>query len=231
MDVPHLRLAPALADSARPAASQGTIRVLLADDHTLMRRTLRRLLEDEKDLEVVAEAGELTSLVRNVDAHQPHVLVLDLGLCEEGSGSEAIRQLRERAPDTQIVIVTMQENPIFAERALAAGAIGFVLKERADEELSEAIRRAARGERYISTQLAVPLGDMHRAVAEDDLTVRENEVLRLTALGYTSVEMARKLHLSPRTVEKHRARIHRKLGRATRAELVSYALRRGLLRA
>jgi two-component system response regulator NreC len=229
MDMPHLRLAPALAGTTTPTAGEQTIRVVLADDHALMRRTLRLLLEGEQDVEVIAEASDLASLVRHVDGHQPQVLVLDLGM-PDGSSSEAIRQLRERAPQMQIVIVTMEENPVFAQRALAAGAIGFVLKDLADEELPEAVRLAARGEQFLSPRLALPLDNMHRAVAEDRLTVREVEVLRLIALGHTSVEIARKLHLSPRTVETHRAHIHRKLGLATRAELVAYALRRGLLR-
>jgi two-component system response regulator NreC len=229
MEMPHVQLAPALASPAAPAAEERTIRVLLADDHALMRRTLRLLLEGEQDVEVIAEASDLVSLVRHVDAHQPHVLVLDLGM-PDGSSSEAIRQLRARLPAMQIVIVTMEENPVFAQRALAAGAIGFVLKDRADEELPDAIRLAARGEQFVSPQLVLPLDDMHRIVAEDKLTVREVEVLRLIALGHTSIEIAQKLHLSPRTVETHRARIHRKLGLATRAELVAYALRRGLLR-
>jgi two-component system response regulator NreC len=228
MEMPHLRLAPALTDSA-PAAEQ-SIRVVLADDHAPMRRTLRLLLESEDDVEVIAEASDPASLVRHVDARQPHVLVLDLGM-PDGSSSEAIGQLRERLPEMQIVIVTMEENPVFAQRALAAGAIGFVLKDRADEELLEAIRLAARGERFVSPQLVMPLDDMRRAGAEHWLTVREVEVLRLIALGHTSVEIARQLRLSPRTIDTHRARIHRKLGLATRAELVAYALRRGLLRA
>jgi two-component system, NarL family, response regulator NreC len=228
MEMPHLRLAPALTDSA-PAAEQ-SIRVVLADDHAPMRRTLRLLLESEDDVEVIAEASDPASLVRHVDARQPHVLVLDLGM-PDGSSSEAIGQLRERLPEMQIVIVTMEENPVFAQRALAAGAIGFVLKDRADEELLEAIRLAARGERFVSPQLVMPLDDMQTAGTEHWLTVREVEVLRLIALGHTSVEIARQLRLSPRTIDTHRARIHRKLGLATRAELVAYALRRGLLRA
>lgn len=226
--MPHLRLAPQPQDAAAATGPQ-TIRVVLADDHALMRRTLRLLLEGEQDVEVIAEAADLASLVRHVDAHQPHVLVLDLGM-PDGSSNEAIRQLRERLPEMQIVIVTMEENPVFAQRALAAGAAGFVLKDRADEELTEAIRMAARGEQYVSPRLALPLGDMQKMLAEDRLTVREVEVLRMIALGHTSVEIAHQLHLSPRTVETHRARIHRKLGLATRAELVAYALRRGLLR-
>ena len=114
MDMPHLRLAP---EPAETAAEQQTIRVVLGDDHALMRRTLRLLLDGEQGLEVIAEAGDLNLLVRHVDAHQPHVLVLDLGM-PDGSSSEAIRQLRERLPQMQIVIVTMEENPVFAQRAL-----------------------------------------------------------------------------------------------------------------
>jgi two-component system response regulator NreC len=226
MEMPHLRLAPAITDSALAAGQ--SIRVVLADDHAPMRRTLRLLLEGEDDVEVIAEAGDPASLMRHIDARQPRVLVLDLGM-PDGSSSEAIGQLRERLPEMQIVIVTMEESSMFAQRALAAGAIGFVLKDRADEELLEAIRLAARGERFVSPQLVMPLDDMRRAGAEHWLTVREVEVLRLIALGHTSVEIARQLRLSPRTIDTHRARIHRKLGLATRAELVAYALRRGLL--
>src|SRR5665213_1093892 len=126
--------------------------------------------------------------------------------------------------------MTMQDSPAFAQRAFAAGAIGFVVKELADEELPQAVRAAARGEEYVSPRMAARLDALHQALTEDKLTAREVEVLRLIALGYTSVEIARKLHLSPRTVETHRARIHGKLGLTTRAELVRYALGRGLLR-
>jgi two-component system response regulator NreC len=195
----------------------------------MMRRTLRLLLDGEDGVEVIAEADDLASVMRNVDAHQPHVLVLDLNM-PDGSGIEALSQLRERVPETQIVVMTMQDSPAFAQRAFAAGAIGFVVKELADEELPEAVRAAARGEEYVSPRMAARLDALHQALAEDKLTAREVEVLRLIALGHTSVEIARKLHLSPRTVETHRARIHGKLGLATRAELVRYALGRGLLR-
>jgi len=194
-----------------------------------MRHSLRLLLDNEVDLEVIAEAGDLTSVVQYVERTQPDVLVLDLGMPGDLS-NEAIGQLSERAPEMQIVIVTMHENPMFAQHALAAGAIGFVRKDLADEELPAAIRCAARGEQYLSPRLVHPLQNLHRAVSEDKLTVREVEVLRLIALGHTSVEIARQLQRSPRTVETHRARIHRKLGLASRAELVAYALRRGLLR-
>jgi two-component system, NarL family, response regulator NreC len=226
MSVSHLHLAP---EPPKPDAEPGVIRVLLADDHALMRRTLRLLLDEEHDIEVVAEAEDLASVMRHVAEHRPQAVALDLGITD-GSNSEAICLLRERAPQTQIVIVTMEENPVFAQRALDAGAIGFVSKDLADEELPEAIRRAAHDEQYVSPRISLPLENAIRAVAEDTLTVREIEVLRLIALGHTSVEIAQELALSPRTVETHRARILRKLGLTTRAELVAYALRRGLLR-
>jgi two-component system response regulator NreC len=123
----------------------------------------------------------------------------------------------------------MKDSPVFAQRAFAAGAVGFVTKDLADDELPQAVRAAARGEEYVSPRVATRLETLHRSLTEDKLTPREVEVLRLIALGHTSVETARKLHLSPRTVETHRAHIHSKLGLATRAELVRYALRRGLL--
>jgi two-component system response regulator NreC len=225
----HLHLAPNPTGTGFPIRTASPIRVVLADDHTMMRRTLRLLLDGEDGVEVIAEADDLASVMRNVDAHQPHVLVLDLNM-PDGSGIEALSQLRERVPETQIVVMTMQDSPAFAQRAFAAGAIGFVVKELADEELPEAVRAAARGEEYVSPRMAARLDALHQALAEDKLTAREVEVLRLIALGHTSVEIARKLHLSPRTVETHRARIHGKLGLATRAELVRYALGRGLLR-
>ncbi len=225
----HLHLAPSPPGTGSAVYAASPIRVILADDHTMMRRTLRLLLDGEDGVEVIAEADDLASVMRNVHAHQPHVLVLDLNM-PDGSGIEALSQLRERVPETQIVVMTMQDSPAFAQRAFAAGAIGFVVKELADEELPQAVRAAARGEEYVSPRMAARLDALHQALTEDKLTAREVEVLRLIALGHTSVEIAHKLNLSPRTVETHRARIHGKLGLATRAELVRYALGRGLLR-
>ncbi len=210
------------------ASVEASIQVVLADDHSAMRRGVRRLLDAEDDVEVIAEAGDLAAATRCVQSQRPQVLVLDLAM--PGSSSiEAIGQLRERAPHTQIVVLTTEESPVFAQRTFAAGAVGFVAKEASDSELPEAVRAAARGEEYISPQMSARLDALHRVLTDNALTPREVEVLRLIALGHTSVEIARKLHLSPRTVETHRAHIHRKLGLATRAELVRYALRRGLL--
>ena len=224
----HLQLAPSLSADAAPLPVADVIRVVVADDHALMRRSLRLLLESEKNIEVIAEADDLTGAVAHVHGHRPHVLVLDLGMSDMSS-LQTVGQLRERVPDTQIVIVTMEENPAFAQRALAAGALGFVSKDRADTDLPEAVRAAARDEEYLSPSVAARLAALHRSLTNDSLTVREVEVLRLIALGYTTVEIARKLHLSPRTIETHRGHIHSKLGVRTRAELVRYALRRGLL--
>jgi two-component system, NarL family, response regulator NreC len=203
--------------------------VILAEDHAQMRRSLRSLLDGEKDLEVVAEAEDLTSVIRHLRRHRPPVVVLGLGMVG-GSAGEAIGQLRASAPEAQIVVLTMDENPALAQRALAAGALGFVVKDLSDEDLPRAIREAARGQQSVSPKIASRLGALDRALVEDKLSAREVEVLRLIVLGHTSVETAHQLGLSPRTVETHRARIHRKLELTTRAELVRYALGRGLLR-
>jgi two-component system response regulator NreC len=202
--------------------------VVLADDHAFMRRSLRLLLDGERDLRVVAETDDLASAVRHVHGHQPQVLVLDLSM-PDGSSVETIGLVRARVRDTQVVVLTMDDNPVFAQRALAAGALGYVLKDQADVGLPLAVRAAVRGEEYVSPSVAARLSGLRRSLAEDRLSAREVEVLGLIALGHTSAEVARKLHLSPRTIETHRARIHEKLELRTRAELVRYALRRGLI--
>jgi two-component system response regulator NreC len=186
------------------------------------------LLDGEDGVDVVAEAVDLSSVTRHVCGHVPHVLVLDLHM-PGGSSIEAIRRLREQVPETNIVVVTMERSPVFAQRATKAGATGFVLKDRADAELPAAVRCAAFGEEYVSAQVAAALDGLRRAVDGDGLSPRETEVVRLIALGHTSAEIARQLHVSIRTVDSHRASIHRKLKLRTRAELVHFALRRGLL--
>jgi two-component system, NarL family, response regulator NreC len=222
----RLHLAPIPTDgSPRP---QSPIKVILADDHATVRRNLRLLLDREDGVEVIAEAADMASVLRHVPAHTPHVLVLDLRL-PNGSSVATIRQLRAEVPGTEIVVLTMEESPAFAQQALDAGAVGFVLKDRAESELPEAVRHAARGEEYVSDRVAARLDALRRAVSGDGLSPRETEVLRLIALGHTSAEIAQQLSLSRRTVETHRAHIHRKLGLDTRAELVGYALRSHLI--
>ncbi len=210
-------------------AAPSLIRIILADDHALMRRSLRLLLDNEDDLEVIAEADDLTLVVRHVRGQRPHVLVLDLRM-PGGSSIDAIRRLRAQVPETQVVVLTMDDNPVFAQQALQAGALGFVVKDLADEELPKAVRAAAIGEEWVSPRVRDRLRVLQESFGEDKLTPRELEVLRLIALGHTSVEIAGKLHLSPRTIETHRTRIHRKLELTTRSELVNYALATGLLK-
>lgn len=221
----HLQLAAA-PSSAGPSAHPA-IRVVLGDDHSLIRRSLRLLLESEDGVEVIAEASDLSSAVRHVHGHRPHVLVLDLSR-PNGSSLEAIRRLHEQAPDTGIVMLSLEDDAAFAQLAIEAGAIGYVLKDCAGSELGEAVRRAARGEPYVSRRVGALLRAMRTSGRRDDLSPREVQVLRLIAFGHTSAEIAARLHLSARTVETHRARIQRKLGLSGRAELVRYALRRGL---
>jgi two-component system response regulator NreC len=201
---------------------------LLADDHAAMRQSLRMLLEGEADIDVIAETDTLESVLGHVNERHPDVLVLDLGMSSWGSGIETLTRLSKDAHNTRIVVLTMNDDPACAKRALENGALGLVLKEMADSDLPAAVRDASRGQRYVSPLLAAKLHG--GSLAADKLTPREREVLRLIALGHTSVEIAHKLELSPRTIETHRARIHRKLGLATRAELVRYALQHELLR-
>ncbi len=222
----HLASAPGSAGcSLRP---QTPIRVVLADDHAVMRRTLRLLLDGEDDVEVIAEASDLSTVMRHVHGHLPHVLILALEM-PNGSSIEAIGRLRAQVPDTDIVVMTMDTSAVFAHQAIDAGAVGFVLKDKADSELPSAVRNAAHGEEYISPQVQAALDALRRSVRGDGLSPREIEVVRLIALGHTSREIAGKLHLSRRTVETHRARIHHKLAVTTRAELVRYALRNRLI--
>jgi two-component system response regulator NreC len=218
----HLHLA------ADPVEATHPIRLVLADDHASVRRSLRLLLGNEPDVRVVAEAGDLEGAVRELRGTSPNVLVLDLHM-QGVPGIETIRRLRAQAPQTELVVVTMEPSPVFAQQALDAGAAAFVLKDRADTELPEAVRAAASGLEYVSPHVAARLEALRRAVGGDGLTTREVDVLRLLALGHTSAEIAVKLQLSRRTVETHRARILRKLGVSTRAELVAYALRRRLI--
>jgi two-component system response regulator NreC len=199
--------------------------VVIADDHAVVRSGLRMLLDAEPGLEVVAEAGNLPDALRMIRAHRPRVAVLDLNM-PGGLSLDAIPGLLESTPETAIVVLTMQDDPAFAQKALQNGALGFVLKEAADEELLEAIRLAARGETYLNPRVGARLAAQppQPTGPPDDLTEREVEVLRLIALGHTNAAIAGQLYLSIRTVETHRAHIQQKLRRSSRAELVRYAL-------
>ena len=207
------------------------ITVLLADDHAILRSGLRLLLEAEEGLSVVAEAGDVPTAMRKVRGHRPRVLILDLNL-PGASGLSAIPRILEASPETRIVVLTMQNDPVFAREALSSGALGYVLKEAADTEVVAAVRSAAADQMYVNPGLGVRLateggGPIERPTA---LSVRETEVLSMIADGYTNAEIANRLSLSVRTVESHRAHIHRKTGRTTRAELVALARELGVTR-
>lgn len=215
------------ADAPSDDWGDGPIRIVLADDHAAMRQSLRLLLDGEADIDVIAETNSFGSVLEHVRSRRPDVLVLDLGMPDRESSIETLARLRGELRETAIVVLTMNDDPAWARRALDSGATALVLKEMADSDLPPAVRGAWRGERYLSPAIAGKLGE--KAGEPGRLTPREREVLHLIALGHTSVEIAERLNLSPRTIETHRARIHRKLGLGTRAELVGFALRHGLL--
>jgi two-component system, NarL family, response regulator NreC len=212
-----------------PAGEQITL--VLADDHAVVRSGLRLLLEAEEGLTVLAEAGDVDGAVRSVLGHKPDVLVLDLNMPGKQTSLEAMPRIAEVSPNTRIVVLTMQEDPQFARQALRSGALAYVLKEAADAELVEAVRRAAAGETYLNPRLGAALAAAPPETSgpPDDLTEREAEVLRLIALGHTNAEIGAQLFLSVRTVESHRAHIQQKLRLSSRAELVRYALEHGML--
>ena len=203
------------------------IRLVIADDHPVVRTGLKMLLEAEGGLSVVAEAGEIDTTRRMVRAHRPDVLVLDLNM----PGAESLPAIPALAERTAVVVLTMQNDPAFARQALQSGALGYVLKEAADAELVGAVRAAADGRTYLNPELGARMAAAPPAPEgpPDDLTERELEILRLIALGHTNAEIGGLLYLSVRTIESHRAHIQQKTRRSTRAELVRYALDHGLL--
>jgi two-component system, NarL family, response regulator NreC len=214
--------------SGTAGASADAITIVLADDHVVVRSALRLLLEAEPDIKVVAEAGDADAAIRYVSGHRPTVLILDLNM-PGGSGLQAIPKIRDQSPETQIVVLTMQDETAFAREALQAGVLAYILKEAASEELVKAVRMAAQGKTYLQPELGARLAAEPEAPVPDDLSERELEVLRLIALGHTNNEIAKQLYLSVRTVESHRSHIQQKLGLTNRSELVRYALDRGLI--
>jgi two-component system, NarL family, response regulator NreC len=221
---------PSPATRPPAAASVAPISVVLADDHQVVRSGLRLLLDSDGRFEVLGESGDVAGTIETARRCRPSVLVLDLNMGGESS-LEAIPGLRADVPETQIVVLTMQEDPAFAQAALRAGALGYVLKDAADSELMTAVVLAAQGRTYLNPELGARLAAQprHSEGRPDNLSPREVEVLTLIALGHTNGEIASSLFLSVRTVESHRAHIQQKVGLTTRAELVGYARARGLL--
>jgi two-component system response regulator NreC len=218
------------ADAEAEPKMTESIRVVIADDHAVVRRGLREVLTAEAGFEVVAEAADLESARRYVRGHHPDVLVLDLNM-PGGSTLGEIPAIREECPETRIVVLTMQNEPAYARQALTAGALGYVLKEAAERELVEAVRSAAVGDTYLNPRLGARVAAEPAPGPPDGLSEREVEVLRLVALGHTNAEIAETLYLSIRTVETHRAHIQQKLRLGSRADLVRYALKNRLIEA
>jgi two-component system, NarL family, response regulator NreC len=205
------------------------ITVLIADDHPVIRFAVATKLGQESGLDVVAEAADLRATYAALKEHRPNVLLLDLHLPEPVL--PAIPSLRDAAPETAILVLTADADPTRARAALAAGAAGYVLKDRPLEELVQAIRTVAAGGRHLHPDFAVQLiGIPEPSDPPGGLSPREVDVLKLLAEGHTNREVAERLYLSVRTVESHRARIQLKLNRSSRAELVAYAELHGLSR-
>ena len=209
-----------------------SIRTVIVDDHAVVRSGLRLVLESEDDIEVVAEAADARNAVFETRAHRPDVILLDV-VMPGRSGIEAIPDLLEESPESKVLVLSMQDDPAYVREAFGAGASGYVLKEAADAEVVAAVREVAKGERYVHPALGARLvaaeAEERVRAAEDPLSDREHEILRLLALGHTNQEIAGQLYLSVRTVETHRAHIMQKLRIQTRAELVRYALEQGML--
>jgi two-component system response regulator NreC len=203
--------------------------VLIADDHVMVRHGLRLLIEEADGFRVVGEAGSVPEAERLTCVVRPSALLLDLTM-PGGSTLAAIPRLRAAAPATAIVVLTMHDDPGLAREALQAGAVGFVLKEAADEELLEALSVAVRGQPWLDPRLTERMAAGEPEPPNPDgLSNRERCVLRLLALGYTNSEVAEQLSRSIRTVETHRAHIQHKLKRTSRSELVHYAFEHGVV--
>jgi two-component system, NarL family, response regulator NreC len=212
------------------SSAPAPIKIVLADDHAVVRSGLELLLGAEAGFEVVASVGDLDAAIRATRGYKPDVLVLDLNM-PGGSSLDAIPAILAASPNTNITVLTMQNEPAFAREALGAGAMAYVLKEAAGDELVQAVRRAAAGETYLNPQLGARMAaePLQPSGPPDDLSEREVEVLRMIALGHTNAEIAEQLFLSVRTVESHRSHIQQKLRRSSRADLVRYALDHGLV--
>jgi two-component system, NarL family, response regulator NreC len=209
-----------------------TIRVLIVDDHAVVRSGLRRVIDAEADLETVGEAADAERAVFEAIENAPDVVLMDV-MMPGKTGIEGLPALLQAVPDAKVLVLSMQDDPRYVREAFAAGASGYVLKEAADTEVVSAIRAVAGGERYVHPSLGARLftaeAEERRRAEQDPLSDREREVLQLLALGHTNQEIAKKLYISVRTAETHRAHIMQKLHLTSRAELVRYALSEGLL--
>jgi DNA-binding NarL/FixJ family response regulator len=204
-----------------------TIRVLVVDDHAVVRAGLRRVLDAEPDIETVGEAPNAERAVFEALESTPDVVLMDV-VMPGATGIEGMPALLQAVPGVKVLMLSMQDDPQYVREAFEAGASGYVLKEAADTDVVDAIRAVAAGERYVHPALGARLvaadSEERKRVESDPLSEREREVLRLLALGHTNQEIAALLYISVRTAETHRAHIMQKLSLSSRAELVRYAL-------
>jgi DNA-binding NarL/FixJ family response regulator len=208
-----------------------TMRVLIADDHGIVRSGLRMLLEQQPDIDVIAEAADGAEARDVAIRERPDLAILDVKM-PKLTGLQATREIREHAPGVSVLILSMYDDERYLFEALKAGASGYVLKAQADVDLLEAVRAVERGEPFLTpkAQRALIKDVLGQGVARtDELTPREEEVVKLVAEAHTNKEIAEILHLSEKTVENHRSNAMRKLGMRDRVELVRYAIRRGLI--
>jgi DNA-binding NarL/FixJ family response regulator len=206
------------------------MRVLIADDHGIVRSGLRLLLDRQSDIEVVAEAEDGIEALEKVIAEKPEVAILDVSM-PRMTGLQATHEIKKQSPDTQVLILSMHDDERYLFEALRAGAAGYVLKRSADQDLLDAVRAAARGEPFLTpaAQQTLIRDFLERGEQQSKLTPREQEVVKLIAEAHTNKEIAELLHLSEKTVESHRANVLQKLGMRDRVELVRYAIRSGLV--
>ncbi len=213
------------------------IRVLLADDHTLLRQGMRRLLEAEDDFEVVGEAGEGLETIHKAEQLRPDVVVLDYAM-PGLTGPQAAVRIKQMEPKTKLIILTMHDDEEYVEEALGAGASGYMLKDSASHELISAIRSVYRGDTYLSPGVSkkIVTGYLQRTkrpepkTPYEQLTVREREILRLLAEGHSAKEVSRLLNIQPKTVDAHRSNLMKKLGLHSRTDLIKYAIRRKIIK-
>ena len=209
-----------------------SIRVLLVDDHAILRSGLRRVLEAEADIEVVGEAESADRAVFEALSGKPDVVVMDVVMPGK-SGIEGMPAVLQAVPEAKVLVLSMQDDPRYVREAFEVGAAGYVLKEAADTEVVGAVRAVAAGERYVHPALGARLvaaeAEERKRAEANPLSEREREVLRLLALGHTNQEIAKMLYISVRTAETHRAHIMQKLRLSSRAELVRYALENALI--
>jgi DNA-binding NarL/FixJ family response regulator len=210
------------------------MRLLVADDHGIMRSGLRLLLDRQPDMEVVAEAADGIEAVALALRERPDICILDVAM-PRMTGLEATVEIRAHAPEVAVLVLSMHDDERYLFEALKAGAAGYVLKREADQALVKAVRAVGRGEAFITNaaerSLVREWMEDDRTGPREPLTLREREVLKLIAEAYTNGEIGEILHLAPKTVESHRANLLRKLGMHDRVELVRYAIRRGLIEA